>query len=153
MADRRRPRPQADVGRPEYAEYAERVEFEVRHRDAPVFVISVAAELTGMHPQTLRGYDRMGLVQPGRTGGGGRRYSWHDIEQLREVAELTGQGIGLEGVRRILALQNEVDGLRERVAYLEGALQVAESALLDRRLPAVAPPRSSAVVRWQRPTR
>jgi MerR family transcriptional regulator, heat shock protein HspR len=129
------------------------VEFEVPHRDAPVFVISVAAELSGMHPQTLRGYDRMGLVRPGRTVGGGRRYSWHDIEQLREVARLTGQGIGLEGVRRILQLTNEVDGLRERVAYLEAALEVAEARLLDRRLPAVAPPRSAAVVRWRRPTR
>lgn len=127
--------------------------FDVPNRDAPVFVISVAAELSGMHPQTLRGYDRVGLVRPGRTGGGGRRYSWHDIEQLREVARLTGQGIGLEGVRRILALQNEVQDLRERVAYLETALQAAESTLLDRRLPAVAPPRSSAVVRWRRPTR
>lgn len=129
------------------------VEFEVRHRDAPVFVISVAAELSGMHPQTLRGYDRMGLVRPGRTGGGGRRYSWHDIEQLREVARLTAQGIGLEGVRRILELQNEVDALRNQVSELQGALEIAQAALLDRRLPAVAPPRSSAVVRWRRPSR
>lgn len=68
----------------------------------PVYVISVAAELTGLHPQTLRQYDRVGLVSPGRTGGGGRRYSLRDIELLREVAELTSSGIGLEGVRRIL---------------------------------------------------
>ena len=67
--------------------------------DVPVFVISVAAELTGLHPQTLRTYDRLGLVSPGRAGGGGRRYSWRDIELLREVAELTAAGIGLEGVR------------------------------------------------------
>ncbi len=129
------------------------IEFDVSHRDAPVFVISVAAELSGMHPQTLRGYDRLGLVRPGRTGGGGRRYSWHDIEQLREVARLTAQGIGLEGVRRILELQNETEALRERVAYLEAALDVAEARLLDRRLPAVSPPRSAALVRWRRPTR
>jgi len=127
--------------------------FDVPNPLAPVFVISVAAELSGMHPQTLRGYDRMGLVRPGRTGGGGRRYSWHDIEQLREVARLTGQGIGLEGVRRILELQNEVDGLREQVVELQTALEMARAAMLDRRLPAVAPPRSSAVVRWRRPTR
>jgi MerR family transcriptional regulator, heat shock protein HspR len=127
--------------------------FDVPNPFAPVFVISVAAELSGMHPQTLRGYDRMGLVTPGRTGGGGRRYSWHDIEQLRVVAQLTAQGIGLEGVRRILELQNEVDGLRARVMQLQDELEVARAAMLDRRLPAVAPPRSSAVVRWRRPTR
>jgi MerR family transcriptional regulator/heat shock protein HspR len=128
-------------------------DFNIPHRDAAVFVISVAAELSGMHPQTLRGYDRMGLVSPGRTVGGGRRYSWHDIEQLREVARLTAQGIGLEGVRRVLQLQNEVDDLRERVALLEAALEVAEGRLRDRKLPAVAPPRSAAMVRWRRTTR
>jgi MerR family transcriptional regulator, heat shock protein HspR len=127
--------------------------FDVPNPFAPVFVISVAAELSGMHPQTLRGYDRIGLVRPGRTGGGGRRYSWRDIEQLREVARLTAQGIGLEGVRRILELQNEVEGLREQVVELQRALEAARAAMLDRRLPAVAPPRSSAVVRWRRPTR
>jgi MerR family transcriptional regulator/heat shock protein HspR len=129
------------------------VPIDVPHRDAPVFVISVAAELAGMHPQTLRGYDRVGLVRPGRTVGGGRRYSWHDIEQLRQIARLTAQGIGLEGVRRILELQAEVTSLRDRVAYLEAALQVAEARFLDSRLPAVAPPRTSAVVRWRRPAR
>src|SRR3954468_5653772 len=92
--------------------------------DVPVYVISVAAELTGLHPQTLRSYDRMGLVSPGRTGGGGRRYSWRDIELLREVAELTASGIGLEGVRRILELEHQVAALRVRNAELRG--QVAE---------------------------
>ncbi|MGH3383242.1 MAG: heat shock protein transcriptional repressor HspR [Nocardioidaceae bacterium] len=122
--------------------------FEFVRREAPVFVISVAAELAGMHPQTLRGYDRIGLVSPGRTGGGGRRYSWHDIEQLREVARLTAQGIGLEGVRQILELQSEVAALRERAESLQAALDVAESALASgSNLPAV---RSQAVVRWQR---
>ncbi len=94
--------------------------------DVPVFVISVAAELTGLHPQTLRTYDRIGLVSPGRTDGGGRRYSLHDIELLREVAELTTGGIGLEGVRRILELKAQVAtlqargaGLRARVTELE----------------------------------
>src|SRR5918997_1822689 len=80
--------------------------------DTPVYVISVAAELTGLHPQTLRTYDRLGLVSPGRTGGGGRRYSWRDIEMLREIAELSNLGIGLEGVRRILELENHVAALQ-----------------------------------------
>jgi MerR family transcriptional regulator, heat shock protein HspR len=97
--------------------------------DAPVFVISVAAELTGLHPQTLRSYDRMGLVRPGRTGGGGRRYSWRDIELLREVADLTATGIGLEGVRRILDLELQVEALRGRVAELEQDLAAADFAL------------------------
>ena len=89
--------------------------------EVPVYVISVAAELTGLHPQTLRTYDRIGLVSPGRAGGGGRRYSWRDIELLREVAELTSTGIGLEGVRRILELENQVGALRSRVRELRGA--------------------------------
>jgi MerR family transcriptional regulator/heat shock protein HspR len=97
--------------------------------EVPVYVISVAAELTGLHPQTLRAYDRMGLVRPGRTGGGGRRYSWRDIEQLREVAELTGAGIGLEGVKRILELEQQVMALQGRVVELEEELQATEFAL------------------------
>ncbi|HET6626714.1 MAG TPA: MerR family transcriptional regulator [Nocardioidaceae bacterium] len=96
--------------------------------EVPVYVISVAAELTGLHPQTLRAYDRIGLVRPGRSGGGGRRYSWHDIELLREVAELTASGIGLEGVRRILDLENQVAALRIRVAELEEELTVTQFA-------------------------
>ena len=99
--------------------------------EVPVYVISVAAELTGLHPQTLRSYDRLGLVQPGRTGGGGRRYSWHDIELLREVAELTAAGIGLEGVRRILELETQVAAMRMRVAELEDQLTAAETALRE----------------------
>ena len=97
--------------------------------EVPVYVISVAAELTGLHPQTLRSYDRLGLVRPGRTGGGGRRYSWRDIELLREVAQLTSAGIGLEGVRRILELEHQVDALRMRVGELETELSAAEFAL------------------------
>jgi MerR family transcriptional regulator/heat shock protein HspR len=77
-------------------------------------VISVAAELTGLHPQTLRAYERMGLITPGRTGGGGRRYSPRDVELLRSIAELTAQGAGIEGVRRILDLEHQVDALRRR---------------------------------------
>ncbi len=114
----------------------------------PVYVISVAAELTGLHPQTLRQYDRVGLVSPGRTGGGGRRYSLRDIELLREVAELTASGIGLEGVRRILELEHQVAALRarnselrSRVAELQSALELTMSSLRESRpnLPALRP--------------
>jgi MerR family transcriptional regulator/heat shock protein HspR len=125
--------------------------------DTPVYVISVAAELTGMHPQTLRTYDRLGLVSPGRTGGGGRRYSWRDIEQLREVAELTAAGIGLEGVRRILDLESHVETLLARVRALEDALAAAEYALARtrdagsaRNLPAVSRQPPASVVVWRR---
>ena len=96
--------------------------------EVPVYVISVAAELTGLHPQTLRAYDRIGLVRPGRAGGGGRRYSWRDIEMLREVADLTAAGIGLEGVRRILELEHQVTALRMRVGELEEELAVTRFA-------------------------
>jgi MerR family transcriptional regulator/heat shock protein HspR len=116
--------------------------------NAPFYVISVAAELTGLHPQTLRQYDRAGLVSPGRTGGGGRRYSLNDIEALRVVAELTAAGIGLQGVRRILELENQVAALRSRngelsaqLRELRSALDAAASALAERRpnLPAIRP--------------
>jgi MerR family transcriptional regulator/heat shock protein HspR len=89
---------------------------------APLFAIAVAAELAGMHPQTLRQYDRIGLVSPSRTAGKSRRYSMRDIAQLREVARLGSEGISLEGIRRILELENEVSALRGRVRDLEGAL-------------------------------
>jgi MerR family transcriptional regulator, heat shock protein HspR len=87
--------------------------------DTPVFVISVAAQLAGMHAQTLRQYDRLGLVSPGRTAGGGRRYSLRDIEQLREVQRLSQeQGVNLAGIKRILELEGELDAVRERLAEL-----------------------------------
>jgi len=73
-----------------------------------VYVISVAAELAGVHPQTLRVYERKGLVDPSRTGGGNRRYSERDIERLRHIGTLTGEGLNLEGVRRVLELESEV---------------------------------------------
>jgi MerR family transcriptional regulator/heat shock protein HspR len=88
----------------------------------PVFVISVAAELSGLHAQTLRQYDRLGLVSPGRTSGGGRRYSRHDIAVLREVVRLSGLGLGLEGVRQVLELENHVAALQARVHELEAEL-------------------------------
>lgn len=88
----------------------------------PVFVISIAAELTGLHAQTLRQYDRLGLVSPTRTPGGGRRYSRRDIALLREVVRLSSLGLGLEGVRQVLELENQVGALRSRVRELEAEL-------------------------------
>ncbi|WP_294179440.1 heat shock protein transcriptional repressor HspR [uncultured Schumannella sp.] len=90
--------------------------------NSPLFAIAVAAELSGMHPQTLRQYDRMGLVSPRRTAGQSRRYSMRDVVQLREIARLSSEGLNLEGIRRILELENEVQALAERVRELEGAL-------------------------------
>ncbi|TFB55933.1 heat shock protein transcriptional repressor HspR [Cryobacterium tagatosivorans] len=87
-----------------------------------VFVISMAAELAGMHPQTLRQYDRLGLVSPGRTPGKSRRYSMRDVARLREVAQLGAQGVSLEGIRRILELEDHVRGLESRLRELESAL-------------------------------
>lgn len=89
---------------------------------SPIFVISVAADLAGMHPQTLRQYDRLGLVSPSRTAGKSRRYSMHDVVQLREIARLGSEGVSLEGIRRILSLENEVSALARRVHELESAL-------------------------------
>ena len=95
---------------------------------AAVFVISVAAELAGMHPQTLRQYDRLGLVSPDRTAGRGRRYSARDIAQLREVQRLSqDEGVNLAGIKRIMELENQVDALRARVAELEAELRQAAS--------------------------
>jgi MerR family transcriptional regulator, heat shock protein HspR len=93
---------------------------------APVFVISVAATLAGMHPQTLRQYDRLGLVSPGRAVGRGRRYSTRDIAVLREVQRLSqDEGINLAGIKRILELEDHVAALRARVGELQAALEAA----------------------------
>jgi len=81
----------------------------------PVYAISVAAQLAGLHPQTLRQYDRLGLVSPTRVGGRNRLYSSADVARLREVAELSAEGLTLEGIRRILALEQEVEDLRRRL--------------------------------------
>ena len=89
---------------------------------SPIFAIAVAAELASMHPQTLRQYDRLGLVSPTRTVGQSRRYSMRDVVQLREIARLSSEGLNLEGIRRILELENEVVALRSRVRELETAL-------------------------------
>jgi MerR family transcriptional regulator, heat shock protein HspR len=130
--------------------------------DAAVFVISVAAELTGLHPQTLRTYERLGLITPGRTGGGGRRYSHRDIELLREIADLTSHGIGIEGVRRILELENRARALAARNEELVAELDATREALRQAagmrpsstsstRVPAVRPPeRAQSIVVWRR---
>lgn len=92
--------------------------------DAQVYVISVAAELAGMHPQTLRQYDRLGLVQPGRTRGRGRRYSLRDIATLREVQRLSQEeGVNLAGIKRILELSSEVERLTRQVEYLRAVAE------------------------------
>lgn len=101
--------------------------------DAPVYVISVAAELAGLHPQTLRQYDRLGLVSPGRTAGRGRRYSMRDIQMLREVQRLSQEeGINLAGIKRILELQREVAELREHIFHLHNELNAARTAVARR---------------------
>ncbi len=89
---------------------------------SPVLAIAMAAELAGMHPQTLRQYDRLGLVSPTRTAGQSRRYSLRDVMQLREIGALTAQGLNLEGIKRILELEDQVSALTERVRELEHAL-------------------------------
>ena len=97
--------------------------------NTPVFVISVAAQLSGLHAQTLRGYDRMGLVSPGRATGGGRRYSARDIAVLREVQRLSQEeGVNLAGIKRIIELETEVDALRMRIAELTEELAAAHAA-------------------------
>lgn len=98
-----------------------------------VFVISVAAELAGMHPQTLRIYERKGLLDPFRTPGGTRRYSREDIEQLQLIQELTSQGLNLEGVKRVLALQEENRRLKRKLDRLRDKLEEMEEQT-ERRL-------------------
>ena len=90
--------------------------------NTPLFAIGVAAELAQMHPQTLRDSDRLGLVTPGRTGGKSRRYTMRNVAQLREIARLSAEGVSLEGIRRILELENQNSELAKRVRDLEQAL-------------------------------
>ena len=96
-----------------------------------VYVISVAAELAGVHPQTLRIYERKGLVDPGRTRGGSRRYSEADIAQLRRIQELTNDGLNLAGVKRIIELEQVVGELRQRIAELEAELTAAYQRIAE----------------------
>ncbi|HQZ34872.1 MAG TPA: MerR family transcriptional regulator [Ilumatobacteraceae bacterium] len=106
----------------------------MRSREHAVYVISVAAELAGMHPQTLRIYERRGLVQPARTQGGNRRYSDIDIDRLRRISELAAEGMNLEGIRRVMALEHEVDRLRVENEQLR-SLAAGALAEADRRTP------------------
>ena len=92
------------------------------NEDTPLFVISVAAELAEMHPQTLRQYDNLGLVVPGRTAGKSRRYTLRNVAQLKEVARLSADGVSLAGIKRILELENQNVELRKRVRDLESTL-------------------------------
>ncbi len=98
--------------------------------DRAIYIISVAAELAGVHPQTLRVYERKGLVQPSRTSGNTRRYSERDIERLRRIQELTNQGINLAGVMRIIKLEGELE--RARTRYKAAMKEIEEArGLLD----------------------
>lgn len=125
--------------------------------DRPVFVISVAAELSGMHPQTLRQYDRLGLVTPGRSGGGGRRYSPRDVALLREVQRLSQEdGVNLAGIKRVIELEHQVEALQTRVAELTEELARTQVVLAGAHAHAVAslrrdlvPLRDAALVVWQ----
>jgi MerR family transcriptional regulator, heat shock protein HspR len=111
------------------------------------FLISVAAELAGMHAQTLRTYDRLGLVTPRRTTGGGRRYSQHDVELLREVQRLSQhEGVNLAGIKRIIELTNQVEALQSRLREL--AEEVQQLRANQRRDVAVVP-KSTALVVWE----
>jgi MerR family transcriptional regulator/heat shock protein HspR len=94
-------------------------------RNRAVYVISVAAELAGMHPQTLRIYERRGLVRPARTQGGNRRYSDADLEVLRRIAQLADEGMNLEGIRRVMALEAENARLREELEQAKNAARQA----------------------------
>ena len=109
-----------------------------------VYVVSVAAELAGMHPQTLRQYDRLGLVSPARTRGRGRRYSHRDVERLRRIQSLSQEGINLEGIRRILALEARVEELETdnaRMRSREAVVQRIFAAAADGEVQVVAPGR------------
>jgi MerR family transcriptional regulator, heat shock protein HspR len=102
-----------------------------RDSDQAIYIISVAAELAGVHPQTLRVYERKGLVSPQRTQGNTRRYSESDIELLRKIQELTQEGINLAGVTRILELEHEVDRLQARLAKAMRDVDRAQSAVAE----------------------
>jgi MerR family transcriptional regulator/heat shock protein HspR len=98
--------------------------------DTPVFVISVAAQLSGLHPQTLRQYDRLGLVSPGRASGRGRRYSARDVAQLLAVQRLSQEeGVNLAGIKRVLGLEDHIIALQDRLAQLEHELAAAHAAI------------------------
>lgn len=103
----------------------------MNRRDRAVFVISVAAELAGMHPQTLRIYERKGLIEPFRTPGGTRRYSQEDIDRLTLIQQLTEEGLNLEGVRRVMEMQKEIDRLRGQVEALHEELTRSRQEMIE----------------------
>jgi len=114
---------------------------------ARTFLISVAAELAGMHAQTLRTYDRIGLVSPQRSSGGGRRYSQHDVDLLREVQRLShDEGVNLAGIKRIIELTNQVEALQSRVKEMSAELEMLRG---NQRREIAVVPKSTAVVVWQ----
>lgn len=126
--------------------------------DAKVLMISVAARMAGMHPQTLRQYDRLGLVQPGRAPGGGRRYSVRDVALLREVQRLSqDDGVNLAGIKRIIGLEQVVSELQQRVAQLEAELEAAYQRVAELEAMSAFPRRdlvraqqsSTALVVWK----
>jgi MerR family transcriptional regulator/heat shock protein HspR len=115
--------------------------------DARTFLISVAAELAGMHAQTLRTYDRLGLVSPLRSSGGGRRYSQHDVELLREVQRLSqDEGVNLAGIKRIIELTNQVSALQSRLTEMAAEIEALRA---NQRRDVAVVPKSTAVVVWQ----
>lgn len=118
-----------------------------KERESRTFLISVAAELAGMHAQTLRTYDRLGLVSPRRTSGGGRRYSQHDVDVLRQVQRLSqDEGVNLAGIKRIIELSNQVDALQSRIQELTEELVALRA---NQRRDVAVVPKSTALVVWQ----
>ena len=115
--------------------------------EARTFLISVAAELAGMHAQTLRTYDRLGLVSPNRSSGGGRRYSQHDVDLLREVQRLSqDEGVNLAGIKRIIELTNQVQALQSRLKEMAAEVEVLRR---NQRRDIAVVPKSTAVVVWK----
>jgi MerR family transcriptional regulator/heat shock protein HspR len=115
--------------------------------EARTFLISVAAELAGMHAQTLRTYDRLGLVSPDRSSGGGRRYSLHDVDLLREVQRLSqDEGVNLAGIKRIIELTNQVEALQSRLKEMAAEVEVLRR---NQRRDIAVVPKSTAVVVWK----
>jgi MerR family transcriptional regulator/heat shock protein HspR len=115
--------------------------------EARTFLISVAAELAGMHAQTLRTYDRLGLVSPDRSSGGGRRYSQHDVDLLREVQRLSqDEGVNLAGIKRIIELTNQVEALQSRLKEMAAEVEVLRR---NQRRDIAVVPKSTAVVVWK----
>lgn len=121
--------------------------------NTPLFVISVAAELALMHPQTLRQYDRLGLVSPSRTSGQSRRYTMRNVAQLRQIAQLSAEGVSLEGIKRILELENQNSELKQRVRDLEQTLANELMNRPGRRVFAAGDQGVESLAAGKRPTR